>query len=109
MLGATVLLRSDAPEPIVVLKKCGSAKLRFVTSNGEPREGAHAMHKIVVTPGVMQYSEDVVAGALAADEDFVANHDFVNYTIQPRRRAETIVTIVLISLPPTAGLLLRTD
>lgn len=78
-LGATVVLRSDTPEPIVVLKKCGTAKVRCVTSDGEARDGIHPSLQIVATPGVMRYSDETQAGELAADEDFVANFDRVNY------------------------------
>ena len=87
-LGATVSLRSDTPEPIVVLKKCGSAKMRFVTSKGEPREGAHSLLNIVITPGVARFSEETRSGALSADEDFVANYDRVNYENGPKTDAD---------------------
>jgi len=99
-LGATVLLRSSDPEPIVILKPCGTAKVRFVTSTGEPREGAHSLLKIVVTPGVMRYSEETNAGALAADEDHVANHDYVNYRNGPKTDADG--RMELIALIPGA-------
>jgi len=78
-LGATVLLLADAPEPVVILKPCGTAKVRCVTSKGEPRDAIHPSLQIVATPGAMRYSDATQAGELAADEDFVANFDRVNY------------------------------
>ena len=87
-LGATVLLRTDAPEPVIILKPCGTAKVRCVTSKGEPRDAIRPSLKIVATPGAMRYSDATQAGELAADEDFVANFDRVNYWNGPVTDAE---------------------
>ena len=62
-LGATVLLRSSDPEPVVVLKPCGTAKVRCFTSKGEPRDAIHPSLLIVATTGAMRYSDATQAGA----------------------------------------------
>ena len=75
-LGATALIRKSDPEPTFILKPCGTAKARFVNSDGSVRTDMAFDFNLVVTPGVPRYDFEAARnGEKAADEDFVANID----------------------------------
>ncbi|REK17450.1 MAG: hypothetical protein DWQ37_06580 [Planctomycetota bacterium] len=78
-LGATRVVRADMQDPTVVLEPCGEVSARFVDSAGQPVEGFEPGPYMIVTPGVHEFSDETGQGALAADADFVANIDRVNY------------------------------
>ena len=75
-LGATALIRNSDLEPTIILKPCGTAKVRFVNSDGSVRTDMSFDFNLVVTPGVPRYDFEAARnGEKAADEDFVANID----------------------------------
>lgn len=82
-LGATVELKATDQDVRVVLQPCGSAKAKFVATDEEDRTRLKRMTPFlyfVLNPGVPKYDFDSQRlGKLAADIDFNANLDRVNY------------------------------
>ena len=75
-LGATAFLQISDPEPTIMLKPCGTAKVRFVNSDGTVRTDMGFDFSLVVTPGASRFDFDAEKnGEKSADEDFVANID----------------------------------
>jgi protocatechuate 3,4-dioxygenase beta subunit len=92
-LGATQMLRADSKDLTVVLQPCGLASARFVDSQGQPHVGFSPGLHIVITPG--EHEHDYAAaklGKLAADADFVANVDRMNYWPGPKTDEQGRVT-----------------
>jgi hypothetical protein len=84
-LGATTTIKAGMPSPRVVLKPCGSAKMRFVDQMGQPLARFEPRINLVVTPGAFQYDRSVRTGdAVAADTVPVRIADRLNYP-QPLR------------------------
>ena len=75
--GATVQVQASgaARSPLDVrLAPCGSVKMRFVDSKGNPVGGMQTAVEIVVTPGVNRFGLDaLLKRELAADSDFYGN------------------------------------
>ena len=64
------------PEPKIALERCGTAKVRFVNSDGTVRTDMDFNFSLVVTPGESRYDHEAARiGKTSADEDFVANID----------------------------------
>ncbi len=82
-LGATVMIRagdSGGTVPDVRLVTCGSARVRYVDSEGSPVSGMQFVPEMIVTPG--PYWIDEVSrkkGELAADSDLLPNIDQSNW------------------------------
>lgn len=75
------------------LAPCGTAKARFVDSEGKPIADLEPNLHLVVTPGVAQFDRSAAArGRLAADEDFAANIDRKNQTPFPKTGADGVAT-----------------
>ena len=78
-LGATLVAKAGMESPRVVLKPCGSAKMRFVDDKGKPVAKYEPFVQLVVTPGAQEYSEAMMKGnALAADAASVESIDSAN-------------------------------
>src|SRR5207244_1443737 len=77
-LGATAMISANDPQPVVMLKPCASAKVRFLDAAGKPDSGRHGHLQMVVTPGRAGFSLKKPA-ELLADEDTIANIDRSNY------------------------------
>lgn len=76
-LGATLKLRGGQTDVDVVLQPCGSARAKFVVKGDRPFSPTLYF---VATPGSAKYDyETIKRGAVAADSDFNANVDRVNY------------------------------
>jgi RNA polymerase sigma factor (sigma-70 family) len=95
-LGATVELsgKQIADSVKVQLAPCGSAAVRFLNAEGKPIVNRHPALEIVVTPG--HHFFDVKSseqGKLAADADFVANFDRLNYWDRPKTDSQGRVTL----------------
>jgi hypothetical protein len=100
-LGATAILNASAAEPTVVLQPCGSAVMKFVTSNGEPVADHMPTVEMVVTPGCYRFdAKSMQAGTLAADSDFLANIDRMNHG-QPLK-SDALGKVTLHALIPGA-------
>jgi hypothetical protein len=76
-VGATVQVQANGAgkSPLDIrLAPCGSVKMRFVDSQGNPVSGMQAAVEIVVTPGVNRFGLDaLLKRELAADSDFYVN------------------------------------
>ena len=111
-----------------MLKPCGQATARLVDSEGKPSGGVEAWLHMVVTPaawpvvnGQVSSAVDAVVrkssnapeaamdayagryGRLAADEDFVANVDRTNYSVQPKSDADGRVKFPALIPAPCTG------
>jgi beta-lactamase regulating signal transducer with metallopeptidase domain/protocatechuate 3,4-dioxygenase beta subunit len=84
-LGAVVKLKSTDTEPTIVLHPCVDAKARFLDTDGAPKAAIRPNFHLVVKPGGFRYNNLAQRmGELAADENFVANIDRVNYNDGPK-------------------------
>lgn len=80
-LGAVAKISAKTKKPKIVLMPCGSAKARYVDSNGKPiaEESIGGLY-LIVTPGTPKYDFQAIrSGKLWADEELVFNIDRVNY------------------------------
>ena len=83
-LGATIELKATDEEVKVVLQPCGSASAQFIVEDDANREtikkwGGPPLY-FVLSPGVAKFDfKAMQRGKLAADSDFNANVDQVNY------------------------------
>jgi hypothetical protein len=94
--GATARVENNSasPEPLTVrLAPCGSAKARFVDSEGKPIADLDPSLHLVVTPGIFPYGfSSAERGQLAADEDVAANIDRKNQTPFPKSGQDGVAT-----------------
>jgi RNA polymerase sigma factor (sigma-70 family) len=81
--------KKEKDKPLTVkLKPCGSAQVRFVDGDGKPLPGLSPLLMIMTAPGPNPSDYQALQqGALAANEDHVANLDRVNYASQMRSDA----------------------
>jgi beta-lactamase regulating signal transducer with metallopeptidase domain len=88
-LAATEIIKAGERERTIVLKPCGKARLRVVSSKGEPVAGHEVTLHMVVTPGATRFDTEAFRkGGLAGDADFVANIDRTNYLDAKKSDAE---------------------
>ncbi len=85
-LGTTIELTATDEEVKVVLQPCGSATAKFVVEDADNREKMIAMQRpslyFTLMPGEAKFDfEAMRIGKLAADEEFNANIDQVNYGV----------------------------
>jgi hypothetical protein len=94
--GATLRVEASSAgqEPLTVrLVPCGTAKARFVDSEGKPIADLEPSLHLVVTPGVAQFDRSPAArGKLMADEDFAVNIDPKNQHPLPKTGADGVAT-----------------
>ena len=86
-LGTTIELKATDEEVKVVLQPCGSAKAKFVVDDENDRDKMRKMSApslfFTLNPGVAKFDFDSMrVGKLAADEEFIANVDRINYGFQ---------------------------
>ncbi len=80
-LGATVMLKSSDDGCTVVLHPCVAATVRYVAPDGSPKQDAYPGLHVVMKPGGFKFNSIAQRmGEMAADADFVANLDRVNYS-----------------------------
>jgi beta-lactamase regulating signal transducer with metallopeptidase domain/protocatechuate 3,4-dioxygenase beta subunit len=94
--GATLRVEASSAgqEPLTVrLAPCGTAKARFVDSEGKPIADLEPSLHLVVTAGVAQFDRSPAArGKLMADEDFAVNIDPKNQHPLPKTGADGVAT-----------------
>lgn len=93
-LGTTAMLTSREKTPKIVLLPCGEAAATFVDSEGKPVANHGPSLHFVLTPGPDMFDQTALnKGALAAETDFVANIDRLNYWPGPKTDANGRVTL----------------
>ena len=112
-LGATVLIKpSEVDEEMrVVLKQCGTATAKFIVEDEEQREKMRYPNlQFVLTKGVHRFdSEAMRSGKLAADQDFNANIDRINYGFENGPKFDDDLKVTLPALIPGATYRLQTN
>lgn len=92
-LGATAVLKSDQPDPTIVLTPCGQAKARIVRADGTPVVGNAPQLDFIMTPGELRFGADSMKSTnLMADRDFNANVDHVNYRPPVKTDEQGLIT-----------------